>query len=309
MNLREWALPLYTILMQLAVGALLVLWILRRMAASRFSEEAVDRILRNPLLIIWFTVAAAMVAAHAHLSRPLRSYLAIRNFGSSWLSREIVFTVVFFAILSGLLFFRRFRPERRGLITGLGWLGAGLGLTVVYCMASIYLLPTQLAWNSPSVIVSFYVTTLLLGTMTIACLLMLDLRFVEIQKADDLGMRAGMFRFAVRRLSVAALAVAAIDITVTFFLVYQLARGEALLQTSLRLLFELYGPLFVARLLLLGSAPLWLWYAVHRNQQPTYLPQGPQELVTPVFMACLLIFIAEIIGRFLFYATHIRVGI
>jgi DMSO reductase anchor subunit len=35
----------------------------------------------------------------------------------------------------------------------------------------------------------------------------------------------------------------------------------------------------------------------------------PQSLLLPVYLSCLLILVGEIIGRFLFYATHIRVGI
>jgi len=306
MNLREWALPLYTILMQLAVGALLVLWILRWLARDRLTREQIARIVSNPLMIITFTAVVAMVAAHLHLSRPLHSFYAARNFRTSWLSREIVFTVIFFLTLSSLLALSRLKPEKDRLITCMGWLAAGLGLTVVYCMARIYLLPTQLAWNSPVVIVSFYVTTLLLGTMTVACLLLLDLKFVEIQKADDVELRGRVIRNALVRLGLAAFIFVAADMAVTFFQVSVLAQGEVTLQTSLRLLFELYGPLFVARLLLLGVAPLWMGYAVYRTYRRM---STPQELMTPVYMSCLVILVAEIIGRFLFYATHIRLGI
>ena len=306
MNLREWALPFYTILMQLAVGALLVLWILRWLGGYRFSLKEVNRILRNPLLIISFTVVVAMIASHLHLSRPLYSFHAIRNFRTSWLSREIVFTVMFFLAVGTLLFFSRLRQEQHRLITQLGWLASAFGLTVVYCMAKIYLLPTQLAWNSPIVIASFYVTTLLLGTMTIACLLILDLKFAEIQKADGLELHIRVARFALSRLSFAAFFLVAVDIAVTFFQLGQFAQGDVTLQTSLRLLFELYMPLFVTRLLLLAGAPLWMGYAVYRTHR---LMSPPQELLPPVYFSCLLILVAEIMGRFLFYATHIRLGI
>ena len=306
MNFREWALPFYTILMQLAVGALLVLWILRSAAGRQFRADEVNSVTRNPLLIISFTVVVAMMSAHLHLSQPLHSFYAVRNFRTSWLSREIVFTVLFFLMLSTLLYFSRFKQEYRRLISTLGWLAVILGLTIIYCMAKIYLLPTQLAWNSPTVIVSFYVTTLLLGTMTIACLLILDLKFVEIQKGDNLELHVRVARFALVWLSLASFLLVAIDIAVTFFQLGQLAKGEATLRTSLQLLFELYAPLFVTRLLLLGGAPLWMGYAVYRIQR---LMLTPQELMAPVYLSCLLILVAEIIGRFLFYATHIRLGI
>jgi DMSO reductase anchor subunit len=34
-----------------------------------------------------------------------------------------------------------------------------------------------------------------------------------------------------------------------------------------------------------------------------------QELLTPAYLACLLVIIGEVLGRFLFYAAHIRIGL
>jgi DMSO reductase anchor subunit len=39
------------------------------------------------------------------------------------------------------------------------------------------------------------------------------------------------------------------------------------------------------------------------------LKTKPQSLMLPVYLSCLSIMVGEIIGRFLFYATHIRVGL
>jgi hypothetical protein len=143
--------------------------------------------------------------------------------------------------------------------------------------------------------------------MTIACLLLLDLKFIEIQKPDDLELHTGVARFALVRLSLAAFLIVAINIAVTYFQIGQFAQqGEITLQTSLRLLFELYAPLFVMRLVLLVGAPVWMGYAVYRTDR---LGLAPQALMTPVYLSCLLILVAEILGRFLFYATHIRLGI
>ncbi|HWQ84371.1 MAG TPA: DmsC/YnfH family molybdoenzyme membrane anchor subunit, partial [Anaerolineales bacterium] len=96
MNLREWALPIYTILMQLAVGTLLVLWLIRRFNLERVGGEAMVRILRRPVLVMFFTILIAIIGSHLHLSNPLLSFLAVLNIKYSWLSREIVFTVLTF---------------------------------------------------------------------------------------------------------------------------------------------------------------------------------------------------------------------
>ena len=99
MNVREWALPIYTILMQLAIGSLLILWIIRWLASPKFSPGEMDRIIRNPILVIFFTVTTAMTGSQFHLSKPFHSFYAVLNFKTSWLSREIVFTILFFLAL------------------------------------------------------------------------------------------------------------------------------------------------------------------------------------------------------------------
>jgi DMSO reductase anchor subunit len=57
---------------------------------------------------------------------------------------------------------------------------------------------------------------------------------------------------------------------------------------------------------MLVAAPLWLGYTaslVYRHRVE------PGQAAIPVYFACLAVLVAEIIGRFLFYATHIRIGL
>ena len=76
MNLREWALPVYTILMQLAIGGFLTLWTIRSLSASKLSKAELDSLTRNPLTIIFITVIVGIIGSHFHLSRPYLSFLA-----------------------------------------------------------------------------------------------------------------------------------------------------------------------------------------------------------------------------------------
>jgi len=200
----------------------------------------------------------------------------------------------------------RYHPERHRLTTRVGWLSLLFGLIVVYCMARIYLLPTQLAWNSSLVILSFFGTSLLLGTMTIACLLVLDLKFTEVQKESHLELHTSVVNRAIDWLVPASLILAVAEVAITFMQLEQLKGAAPTLQISLELLLRLYGPLYIGRLILLIGTPLWMAYSVRRLRSSS-LPG--QDLVMPIYMSCLLLLIAEIVGRFLFYATHIRVGL
>jgi len=306
MNLREWALPVYTILMQLAVGALFVLWVIRFLASSKFSYQEVHHVIRNQMMVIAFTAAVAMVGAHFHLSKPFHSFLAVLNFKSSWLSREIVFSLIFILLTIGLLYLTYFQPHRHRLITGLGWLTILTGFVLVYCMARIYLIPTQMAWNSTSVIVSFYLTALTLGGMAIACLMVLDLKFAEIQKADDVELHAQVIRYCFAGLTALIIVLVIFSFVVVYTQIRLLSQGDVVARTSLSLLVELYMPLFVMRLAFLLYASLSLGFAVYRMYK---LKATPQSMMIPVYLSCLMILVGEIVGRFLFYATHIRVGL
>jgi hypothetical protein len=82
--------------------------------------------------------------------------------------------------------------------------------------------------------------------------------------------------------------------------------GEDMVQMSLMLLLEVYGPLLVARFVTIVVGVLFLEFSVMRilwKHKPLV------DIIAPVYTACLLIMICEILGRFLFYAAHIRVGI
>jgi anaerobic dimethyl sulfoxide reductase subunit C (anchor subunit) len=306
MNVREWALPVYTILMQLTVGAFAVLWLIRHLAGSKFSSQEIDRIIRNPILVIAFTVVVAMGGAHFHLSKPFHSFLAVLNFKSSWLSREIVFSILFFQTTISVLYLTYFQTHRRTLITGLGWLAILFGVILVYCMARIYLIPTQVAWNSTSVIVSFFATTLLLGIMAIACLMVLDLKFAEITNSDDVELRSQVIRNTCAGLTTLTVTLVVLSLAIIYVQIRLLANGDPIARTSLNLLVNLYLPLFLMRLVFLIYASSSLVYAVVKMYK---MQATPQSLMTPVYFSCLMILVGEIIGRFLFYATHVRVGL
>lgn len=306
MNVREWALPVYTILMQLAVGAFAILWLIRHLAGSKFSAKEIDRIISNPILVIAFTAAVAMGGAHFHLSKPFHSFLAVFNFKSSWLSREIVFSVLFFLSTMSVLYLTYFQTHHRRLISILGWLAILFGSTLIYCMARIYLIPTQVAWNSTTVIFSFFTTALMVGSMTISTLMVLDLKFAEIKKADDVELRTQVIRYSSGGLTTLTVFLVALSLVIIYVQIRLLAQGDLIARTSLSLLVDLYLPLFMMRLVFLVYASTSLVVSVVKMYR---LRSTPQSLMSSVYLSCLLILIGEIIGRFLFYATHIRVGL
>jgi anaerobic dimethyl sulfoxide reductase subunit C (anchor subunit) len=306
MNVREWALPIYTILMQIAIGILLMLWIIRLRASKKLSEEEMNLMMRTPITIILFTTIFAMIGAHFHLSKPYLSLTSILNFRFSWLSREIVFTILFF-ISVGLLWLLQMRKRKQvKLKSFLGWIAIFLGWATIYCMAQIYLLPTQISWNSPLTITYFIVTTILLGVMATAAILIMDLRFTEVRGSEVPYHRISLIRNSLTWLAILALIMVVIVIAVSVYQVLYLQDADKSAVTSLELLLGLYQPLFSLRLVMILMGVVWLIYSV---VQMTENRKTVQESLTPIYGSCLLVMIGEILGRFLFYATHVRLGI
>jgi anaerobic dimethyl sulfoxide reductase subunit C (anchor subunit) len=307
MNLREWALPFYTILVQLATGALLTLWIIRYFAARKYGREHVDRIVDNSILIIFLTISAGMLGAHFHLSKPYLSFLAIMNLRHSWLSREILFNLLFF-LSTGALLYLQFRVQNRWqLKTALGWLAIAFGFANVYCMGRIYLLPTQVAWNTSLTMLSFMNTALLLGMMALISLQIMDLKYSELRKLPKAQVQAQIIQISLPWFAVAATFLTVVIVTqyvYQFFLLNNDAFPTA--QTSLLLLVRLYPILFGMRLAVIFLGVIGLAVAAYWQGQKK---RPVSDLLVPTYITCLLVMIGEILGRFLFYATHVRTGI
>src|SRR5512144_3151616 len=95
MNVREWTLPVYTILTQLSFGALFVILVIHVLAKARFGTEKANRAIQIPGLILFATAVFAIIFAHFHISKPYMSFLALRNLESSWLSRELLANLIY----------------------------------------------------------------------------------------------------------------------------------------------------------------------------------------------------------------------
>lgn len=306
MNLREWALPVYTILMQLAAGSILTLWTIRAVTSLKLGNEEIGRMSIKPTSAILCAILVAIFGAHFHLSRPFLSFLALANLGSSWLSREILFTTLFFFSVVGLAALEWLGRNRSRLTTVVGWFAAGCGVASVFCMSAIYLLPVQPIWNSPITVLTFFATTLLLGAVAMAVFLVLDLSFSEMRAPGERGLRLDVARSALVWLAVAAVVAAAVQLSLNIAQVIWLQNDNSLAGLSLELLLGIYRPLFLIRLGLSLVGVALLAAAVCSMQRKR---RKVTDLLLPVYLSCLFVLVGEILGRFLFYATHIRLGI
>jgi anaerobic dimethyl sulfoxide reductase subunit C len=307
MNLREWALPVYTILFQLATGSLLILWVIRTLYKEKYSEKVLDKIVHRPVLVIFFTILIALVGAHFHLSNPLQSFLAVLNIFHSWLSREIIFTILAFLTCGALIDqLNTSGGKGRRRITILGWMVISFGAASIFCMSSIYRLTTQPSWNQLGTVLVFLSSAIITGVMASMAFLVMDAIFIKDIEPDLDQVRNTVVLESMRWLPYLAVFTVIMITAINVLQILLHNAGGGMAESSMGLLFGLYLPLFIFRFaFLLGGMGTFIFVSKRLLKNRNNI----SDLVIPVYVACFFVVLSEILGRFLFYATHVRIGI
>ena len=306
MNIREWTLPVFTILLQLAAGVLISLWIVRAFNKRKIGLEVMDQISRYPLVVVFVTILTAMIGAHFHLSQPLLSILSVLNFRSAWLSREIAFTIFFLVFTAGLLDLTWYIAGHNWLKDILGWITILFGFLTIYSMGSVYLLRTQPVWNTPVTMLSFFGTTILLGVTALPLIFILDIKFIQTRSTTNVEIRQMILKRSLLGFTIVAALAAGAIIACNLYNVAYLRTGNIAAQTGLQLLFGLYKPLLDIRILTAGVGLCLCLYVVLKV---LWQNKPVNELVPLFFLSFMLIMVSEVLGRILFYATSVRIGL
>ncbi len=165
--MKERSLIIFTLLAQMAVGVLLAEEVVYAGLARWVGTDLADLLAGQ---ILWWVVPLigfSILASFFHLGRPTRAWRAFTNLRTSWLSREILFTILF-AIMCGLFVSLQFlRPGFPVIHRIAAWIAILTGLVMIYCMARVYMLRTVPAWNNLYTPLSFICTAFLLGSLVV----------------------------------------------------------------------------------------------------------------------------------------------
>lgn len=306
MNIHDWSLIAFTILAQMSVGAFVILGIVHLVVLRQSGEAEANQLSNRALLAIGPVLLLGMLASLLHLGNPLNAYLAISNLGGSWLSWEILFGVIF-AVLGGIFAIMQWRNIGSFTVRNMIALLAALtGLVLVYAMARVYMLEAQPAWNTPVTIISFYTTTFLLGSLAIGAAFVANYAYLQRKSDADLQTQAQLLRDNIRWIALLSIGLLGVVLIMMPLHVASLSAGEAAAQASGRMLVEQYGLLFGIRLALafIGAGVIALF--LYRNAAT---PGHERLLGNLAYAAFALVFVAEVMGRYLFYATYVRIGI
>jgi anaerobic dimethyl sulfoxide reductase subunit C len=306
MELREWALIIFTILAQMSVGAFWVLGIIHYYAARKAGVDEADRMSDRALLAIITVLVLGMLASFLHLGNPFSAYKAVTNIGTSWLSREILFGVLF--LISGALYaFMQWRKlgsiAMRNVVA---WIAALIGVGLIYNMSNVYMLYSQPAWNSLATPVSFFVTTLLLGALAMGAAIAWNYAQVQKSNPECADVQCEMMRTTLRWIAIASVVLLGIELVVLPLYLAFLATGNSAAQASLNMFFSSFSLVFALRLILVfvGAGVFGLF--LYQNASSA----GQEKMLSNMaYSAFVLVFAAEVMGRFLFYVTHQGVGL
>ncbi|GJM42577.1 MAG: dimethyl sulfoxide reductase subunit C [Ardenticatenaceae bacterium] len=306
MNVHDWALVLFTILGQMAVGAFVILGIVHFYAQRKANSVEADRMSDRALLIIGPVLVLGMLASLLHLGNPLNAYKAVANIGSSWLSMEILAGVLFaaFGALFALVQWRKIGSF--AMRRGVALLAALVGLWLVFSMAQVYMLRTVPTWNNWATPVKFFTTTFLLGSLAMGAAFVANYAYLKRSAPDSASVQGELLRGTLRwiaMLTVVLLGVEflSIPLTIAFF-----TAGTAVTVTAVSTIVSQYTLLFILRLVLVFVGGGILAVFLYRNALSA---ERETIMGNLAYTAFALVLVAEILGRFLFYASYARVGI
>ncbi len=306
MNVREWALVIFTILAQMSVGAFVVLGVVHFYALRKAGVEEADRLSDRALLAIGPVMVLGLLASLLHLGNPLNSYRAVSNLGTSWLSREILF-VVLFTLLGAVFAFMQWRKIATFAVRNvIAWITAITGLALVYSMANVYMLPTQPSWDSLATPINFFKSTLLLGSLAMGAAFVANYAYVKRQDPDCEQAQCELLRGAFRGIALTAVILLGVELVVLPVYLAILAAGSSFATAAAALMIGEFGLIFVLRLILvfLGAGVFGVFLYQLANT-----PGQEGTLANYAYAAFALVLIAEVLARFMFYATQVQIVI
>jgi len=300
MTIRDWTLIAFTIMAQTSVGALWVLLVTRYFVGRKYEVEEVNRLTDRALMAIGPVIVLGGVASLFHLSRPFNAYLAVANIGTSWLSRESFFGASFAALVIVFAFLQWRKIGTIILRNVIAWLTALVGLGLIVSMSSVYMLPTVPSWDSWMTPVTFFTSTLLLGTLAIGAALVANYVYVRRKEPDHADVQSKLVRGALRWIAMTAAVLLGVEVVVIPIYLASLAAGPPAALLSAQSMAGPFGWVLVLRVALAFLGAVLTSMFMYQNA----INPGQEKMLGKLTYASFaLVLVAEVLGRFLFYIT------
>jgi anaerobic dimethyl sulfoxide reductase subunit C (anchor subunit) len=301
MRKGEWPLVIFTLLVQMAIGLFFLLTAFRSFIPMSTATNSFDNFYSAGYWIIILLLITGVIAGTFHLGRPKNARLAMANLKKSWLSREMFLGLSFglFTLTLGLVSWLEIRSP---LVWNLLLIGGSIvAIALLYAISRIYMLRTVPTWNSITVTLSFFATSLLLGSILFSI-------FVAIQgptllTTDQQSTVAGKF---VDGISTGSLALMFVQIILGYVMFRGFRAQVRPADHSLGNLWAKYRLFFMFRLGF-GLIGIALYVNILEQVISHFHSEGPWAAL--LFGPFFLVFLSEASGRVLFYASYKSAGI
>ncbi|NLG98442.1 MAG: dimethyl sulfoxide reductase anchor subunit [Chloroflexi bacterium] len=303
--MNEWPLIIFTILAQMSVGAFVMLELVHLYVSRKAGEAEADRFTDRALWAIIVTLGLGLLASILHLGNPLGAPRAITNLATSWLSREIAFSAAFFTLAAVFVFLQWFKKGSAMVRNVVAVVASLAGVGLVVSMSVAYMLPSQPAWNTPATLIRFFATALLLGAVALCVAFYVNYLINKRQDPACENCQADVLRDVMGKLSIVALVMLGVEfIVIPASLAALTAQGGAA-AISAALVGSTYRAMFVIQMLLAFLGVGVCGVALLLNARSTTV----SRLGALAVSAFVLVLAAEVVGRFLFYATRVSLGL
>lgn len=297
MRISEWPLVFFTVMIQMSVGFVVAFSFFYNLTFEKNVNVIPREISARLLFFICPVIITAMLISFFHLGSPKNTIYVLSNISNSWLSREILMTIIFSFLtctVSLLIYKEIFSPQIRHLLSALCALA---GLVLVFTMSRLYMLETVPAWDSYFTPVSFFITSLLLGTVSF----LIGLTYLFQPGGRNIFLTPETAS-AARILICFCLVLSVTEIVIWLLHLKELSLGVAASKASFDNIIHGHAIISLAGILLSAAAIfllLFLAFSAGRNFNASRL----------IYVSFCLIILLELTGRYLFYAMYARIGI
>jgi anaerobic dimethyl sulfoxide reductase subunit C (anchor subunit) len=301
MRRAEWPLVIFTLMMQMAVGLFLLLVAFQFASPESMNTNLTDDLIFTSFVLIDAILIVGVLAASYHLDHPTNARLAMANLKKSWLSREMFLGLSFgfiMAILSGLAWLDgRFAFLSNLLLI----IGSAVGIALLYAIPRIYMLRTVPTWNSIIVPLSFFSTSLLLGSILFGVLF--SFLLPSLYNASDLSQAIQGFLLWIE---FGALGLTFVQVLFNYMMLKGFHSQTRLMDTRAESTWIKYRLIFMLRLGF-GIIGIALYISFMDQLIGIFHSQGSWGFL--LLVSFLLIFLSELSGRILFYISYKSAGI
>jgi anaerobic dimethyl sulfoxide reductase subunit C (anchor subunit) len=302
----EWSLILFTLLIQAGVGLFVLSETTLGSLAKKFNRENLRPRHLYPSVLSLAFVVVGIAVSFFHLGSPRNAYLTLNNWQSSWLSREILFLILFTALLTVVSFLRWKNPLSSSIHDYIAVLTCASGLALIFSMSRLYMLSTVPPWNTFGTPIAFFITAFLLGGQIYGLILISGkFRYQDFPKEGN-GFAVDWKQKTSGRLIRFSLVLVILQLGFAFLFDDRFFSSEPVSAAGASHSHLHLQLSFAIRIGFLITAALLLVILLLRMRKTGAEPKGLRILAYGIFS---LILVSEILGRYIFFAAYYRLGL